>query len=152
MRIHGQELWADVAVDTAALADHDRVLAGLHAGAAAMGATVLSDHRQAFEPSGLTAIVVIGESHLLASTYEELGIVAINIQTCSESMDLLAGLEAICTALDARGVRSLVGMRRLDAPMRVVLQAADVEFRDGRLQLDEASQPAWGFSATAAIR
>ena len=86
----------------------------------------------------LAAIVVIGESHLLASTYEELGILAINIQTCSESMDLVAGLESACASLGASAVRALVVMRRLDAPMRVVLQAVNVPVREGRLRLDAA--------------
>ena len=66
MKIHGQELWADVVVPPAAMRDAGRVQAALRAGAAALGSSVLSEHLQRFEPSGLTAIAVIGESHLLA--------------------------------------------------------------------------------------
>jgi S-adenosylmethionine/arginine decarboxylase-like enzyme len=99
----------------------------------------------------VTAIVVIGESHLLASTYGELGIVAVNIQTCSESMDLLAGLEAIAAALGAGEIRSLMLMRRLDTPMRVFFQAERVPVVDGRLQIPE-NAAVQGFSARSAIK
>jgi hypothetical protein len=60
----------------------------------------------------------------------------VNIQTCSGEMDLLAGLEAICAALDADEVRSLMILRRLDSPLRVTLQRERVAVRDGRLLLD----------------
>ena len=100
---------------------------------------------------GTTAIVVIGESHLLASTYAELGILAVNIQTCSASMELIDGLAAICAELDASEVRSLVVMRRLDVPMRVVLQVEKVPVRGGRLLIDAAVYPS-AFSASSAIR
>jgi S-adenosylmethionine decarboxylase len=152
LKIYGQELWADVALDAAAMADVTRILGALHAGARGLGCTVLSEHHQLFEPEGATAIVVIGESHLLASTYQELGILAVNIQTCSPSMDLLEGLGAICVALGATEVRSLVVMRRLDAPMRVALQAERVALRDGRLELDLGEEPGYRFSASSAIR
>ena len=150
MKIHGQELWADVAVEGPVLDDAPAILAALHAGAAAISSTVLSEHHQRFEPEGVTAVVVIGESHLLASTYAELGIVAVNIQTCSAAMDLVAGLEAIAASLGASEVRSMVVMRRLDTPMRVVFQGERIGLRDGRLELEAGVDQ--GFSASAAIR
>ena len=152
MKIFGQELWADVALEREALGDVARIREALRAGARGLGCTVLSEHHQEFEPAGVTAIVVIGESHLLASTYEELGLLAVNIQTCSAAMNLLDGLASICAALGATEVRSLTVMRRLDTPMRVVLQAEGIAVRDGRLQLDEAGLPDYGFSARSAIR
>ena len=106
---------------------------------------------QRFEPSGLTAIAVIGESHLLASTYEELGLLAVNIQTCTEEMELVAGLAAICAALGGEEVRELIVMRRLDSPFRITLHAERVAVRDGRLALDEDAPP-YGFSTSSAIR
>ncbi len=139
MRIHGQELWADVEVRVELLRDAERIRGALRAGAAALRSTVLSEHVQTFEPSGLTAIVVIGESHLLASTYEELGLVAVNIQTCTSEMDLIRGLGAVCAALESEEVRDLVLMRRLDSPFRIVLQAERVAVRDGELELDGAA-------------
>lgn len=141
-----------MALGREALGDTARIREALRAGALALRCAVLSEHHQLFEPAGLTAIVVIGESHLLASTYEELGIVAVNIQTCSPSMDLLVGLAAICGALGATEVRSLVLMRRLDTPMHVALQAEGVAVRDGRLEIDGTAAPAYGFSARSAIK
>lgn len=152
MKIHGQELWADVEVRADRLRDSERVRASLRAGAVALGSTVLSEHVQEFEPSGLTAIAVIGESHLLASTYEELGLLAVNIQTCTSSMDLIRGLTAICVALESEAVRDLVLMRRLDVPFRIVLQAERVAVRDGELDLDRGSSPPYGFSTSSAIK
>jgi S-adenosylmethionine decarboxylase len=152
VKIHGQELWADIALDAAVLADAASIRAALRTGAAALGSTVLSEHHQLFEPSGMTAIAVIGESHLLASTYEELGLLAVNIQTCSAEMDLVEGLVAICAALAATEVRALVVMRRLDTPFRIVLEAERVPFRDGRLELEEAPPRPYGRSASSAIR
>lgn len=136
--IFGQELWADLAVDEALLRDSERLRASLRHGAAALGCTVLSEHCQEFEPCGLTAVVIIGESHLLASTYEELGILAVNIQSCSRGMDLLEGLRAICVHVAASEIRSLVVMRRIDTPMRLVIEERDVPIRDGRICLPEA--------------
>jgi S-adenosylmethionine decarboxylase len=152
MNIHGQELWADVAVPATAFADPRRILLALRLGAEALSSTVLSEHLQLFEPSGLTAIVVIGESHLLASTYEELGLLAVNIQTCTDAMDLVEGLAAVCEELGASEVRSLVVMRRLDTPLTITLQAERVPVRGGRLRFDEADSPPYGFSARSAIR
>jgi S-adenosylmethionine decarboxylase len=152
MKIHGQELWADVVVAGELQADVERVRGALRSGAAALGATVLSEHVQSFEPSGITAVVVIGESHLIASTYEELEIVAVNIQTCTLAMDLVRGLEAVCDALGSEEVRELLVIRRLDVPMRVTLHAERVAVRGGRLQLEVGGASSSGFSATSAIR
>lgn len=135
MRIFGRELSADVSLEGSALRDHEALRRSLRAGAEAMGCAVLSEHHQIFEPEGLTAVAIIGESHLLVSTYPELGLASFNIQTCSESLRLVEGLEAICSTLGAGMVRSLVLLRHLDVPFEVELCCEDVPFRDGRLQL-----------------
>lgn len=152
MKIHGQELWADLRVSAAMLADEAAILEALYAGAAALDSVVLSAHCQRFEPAGLTAVVVIGESHLLASTYGEIGILAVSMQTCSPAMRLLAGLEAICARLEVEEVQSLAMMRRLDTPLRLALHADAVPVRAGRLVLPESLADDQGFSASKAIR
>jgi S-adenosylmethionine decarboxylase len=151
VKIHGQELWADVEAPAATLRDPGRIQEALRAGAGGLGSSVLSEHLQHFEPSGVTAVAVIGESHLLASTYEELGLVAVNIQTCTERMDLVAGLAAVCASLDASQVRELIVMRRLDSRFRITLHAERVPVRDGRLALDGEAPP-YGLSTSSAIR
>jgi len=152
VKLYGRELWADLLVRPEVLRDHEAIRGCLRAGAAALGCSVLSEHHQLFEPSGLTAVVVIGESHLLASTYEELGVLAVNIQTCTARMDLVPGLEAICDYVGAERARSLVVMRRLDAPFEVELSCENVPFRDGRLRFDGSPDAGYGFSASKAIK
>jgi S-adenosylmethionine/arginine decarboxylase-like enzyme len=152
MNIFGQELWADLAVPARTLGDPAAIRQSLRLGAAALGCAVLSEHHQLFEPSGVTAVVVIGESHLLASSYEELGILAVNVQTCSGAMDLTRGLAAICRALAVEEVRSMVLMRRLDSPLRVVLQADRVPVRDGELCFEPTVDAGYGLSTSSAIR
>jgi S-adenosylmethionine decarboxylase len=137
VRIFGRELSADVLLGAAVLRDDEALRRSLRAGAQAMGCPVLSEHHQRFEPEGLTAVAIIGESHLLVSTYPELGLASFNVQTCSERLRLVEGLEAICAALGAEAVRSLVLLRHLDVPFQVELSREWVSFRAGRLQLDE---------------
>jgi S-adenosylmethionine decarboxylase len=131
--IHGQELSADLSVAEEILLDVDRIVDALLEGASALGGTVLSRHCQRFEPVGVTAVVIIGESHLLLSTYPELGLASLNVQTCSASMDLVRGLEAVAHRLEAPEVRSLVMLRHLDTPFEVVARAQGVAVREGRL-------------------
>jgi S-adenosylmethionine decarboxylase len=137
VRIFGRELSADVLLDAAVLRDDDALRRSLRAGAQAMGCAVLSECHQRFEPEGLTAVAIIGESHLLVSTYPELGLASFNVQTCSERLRLVEGLEAICAVLGAEAVRSLVLLRHLDVPFQVELCREWVPFHDGRLQLDD---------------
>jgi S-adenosylmethionine decarboxylase len=136
VKLFGRELWADLVVRAEVLRDSEAIRASLRAGAEALGCAVLSEHHQLFEPSGLTAVAIIGESHLIASTYEELGLLAVNIQTCTGRMELLPGLEAICDVVGAERARSLLVMRRLDTPFEVELSGENVPFRDGRLCFD----------------
>ena len=84
----------------------------------------------------MTAILVIGESHLLVSTYPELGIASFNIQTCSERLELVPALEAICAALGSSLVRSMILLRHLDAPFQVELCREEVPVVAGRLLLE----------------
>ncbi|HVS64099.1 MAG TPA: S-adenosylmethionine decarboxylase [Thermoanaerobaculia bacterium] len=132
--IRGQELSADLTVSAAVLHDVDRLVEALVDGAHAVGGTVLSQHCQRFEPVGATVVVIIGESHLLVSTYPELELASLNVQTCSADMDLIQGLEAVSRRLEASEVRSMVVLRHLDVPFEVVLQTGRVAFRDGRLE------------------
>jgi S-adenosylmethionine decarboxylase len=152
VKLFGRELWADLVVRAEVLRDGEAIRASLRAGAEALGCEVLSEHHQEFEPSGLTAVVIIGESHLIASTYEELGVLAVNIQTCTGRMDLVPGLEAICDFVGAERARSLLVMRRLDTPFEVELSGENVPFRDGRLRFDGSPDAGYGFSASKAIK
>ncbi len=138
MQLAGRELTADVIVsDLAEKEERDLVRAALRAGAHALGATLLSEHDQVFQPSGVTGVVIIGESHLLASTYPELDLVAVNIQTCSPDMTILDGLTAICRTLDAQLVRSVMVKRHVDVPLEIESFHRDVPFVDGALCLEQ---------------
>lgn len=131
--VQGQELSADLSVPESILLDVDELVGALEEGARAVEGTVLSHHCQLFEPVGATVIVVIGESHLLLSTYPELGLASLNVQTCSAEMDLIAGLEAIARRLRATEVRSMIVLRHLDTAFRVVAQAECVALDEGKL-------------------
>ena len=141
MILLGRELSADVLVsDATTIESHELVLEALREGVVALGATLLSEHHHSFEPAGVTAVAIIGESHLLASTYPELGLVSVNIQTCSAEMVIVEGLEAVCRTLDVRMARAVMVKRHVDVPLQIESFHRDVPMIDGRLRFDLAAK------------
>ena len=51
------------------------------------GATVVSSAFHAFNPHGVSGVVVIAESHLTIHTWPEYGYAAVDIFTCGETVD-----------------------------------------------------------------
>ena len=51
------------------------------------GATVVSSAFHAFNPYGVSGVVVIAESHLTIHTWPEYGYAAVDIFTCGDSVD-----------------------------------------------------------------
>lgn len=66
----------------AVLDDLDGITSALHRAALAAGARVLSTHLHRFEPSGVSGILLIQESHLSIHTWPELGYAAVDFYTC----------------------------------------------------------------------
>lgn len=91
-RVLGRHIHLDLYACPAELlaqpADSERILL---ATAAAMGATVVGSHFHAFNPHGVSGVVIIAESHLTVHTWPEHGYAAIDVFSCGE-LDLDAGL------------------------------------------------------------
>ena len=75
------------------------------------GATPIHDFAHNFTPHGVTAIVVIAESHFAVHTWPEYGFAAVDLFTCGDTVDPWAAFEHLGTALRATS-HSVVEMRR----------------------------------------
>lgn len=73
--------------DAAAISDGDGLLSGLLDAVRRSGATYLNHLFHAFAPHGMSGIVLIAESHVAFHTWPEHGYMAMDVFTCSESMD-----------------------------------------------------------------
>lgn len=51
------------------------------------GATVITSKIRKFEPQGISAFVLLAESHISIHTYPEKGFAAIDCYTCGEAVD-----------------------------------------------------------------
>lgn len=75
------------------------------------GATPIHDFAHNFTPHGVTAIVVIAESHFAVHTWPEYGFAAVDLFTCGDTVDPWAAFEHLGKALRASS-HSVVEMRR----------------------------------------
>ena len=76
-------------------------------------ATVVADVFHQFNPHGLSGVVVIAESHLAFHSWPEYGCVAIDLFTCSDSMDAQAAIDHLARVFAA----GRVTLRELDRGM-----------------------------------
>jgi S-adenosylmethionine decarboxylase len=76
-----------------------------------IGATLISHQTHRFSPHGVSAVVIIAESHLTIHTWPEHGYAAVDLFTCSDRLNPQAGLDHICSSLEA-GHSSLVTLER----------------------------------------
>ena len=76
-----------VGCDAKALTDHEALLKVLAQAATAGGATVMQTSSQAFEGGGLTAVLVLCESHASIHTYPERAACFIDFFTCGLNCD-----------------------------------------------------------------
>jgi S-adenosylmethionine decarboxylase len=79
--------------DAAALMD------ALKAAAARVGAQVREESRAVFVPHGVTAVVILAESHLLVSTWPEHRLALVDILLCNDRMDPHDAWDVIAEAL-----------------------------------------------------
>jgi S-adenosylmethionine decarboxylase len=89
------DLWG---VDPAVLDSVDLIFT-MYKAAARAGATVLKSLSYQFEPQGLTAVLLLSESHMSIHTYPEKGFCAIDVYTCGDHVDPLAAIEVMGEAL-----------------------------------------------------
>ncbi|MCB0338655.1 MAG: adenosylmethionine decarboxylase [Bdellovibrionales bacterium] len=64
-------------------------------------ATYISHHVHQFSPQGVSAVVVIAESHFSIHTWPEDGYAAFDIFTCGEDMKPKKAIEYLATAFNA---------------------------------------------------
>ncbi len=82
-RTVGSHVLADISGSTSPLLDDGVGLEELLVRSAeAVGATVLSRHHHAFQPQGVTAVVVLAESHVSIHTWPEWGGATLDAYTC----------------------------------------------------------------------
>ncbi|MCX8211422.1 MAG: S-adenosylmethionine decarboxylase [Bdellovibrionota bacterium] len=73
----------------------------LNEAARRMNATILGSHFHAFNPHGVSGVVVIAESHLTIHTWPEHAYAAVDIFSCG-ALDLEAGIAHLVEALGAK--------------------------------------------------
>ena len=97
----GTHILADLAGIRSELLDDEASLRGLIERATAeAGGTLLATNSHQFEPCGVTAIVLLAESHISIHTWPELGEAAVDVYTCGVKMDGRAALDAVLRALE----------------------------------------------------
>ncbi|MEE8524716.1 MAG: adenosylmethionine decarboxylase [Thermoanaerobaculia bacterium] len=123
MKTVGQHLIAEYyGCDPSVLDDADRIRAHLEAAAAAVGATVVGEASHRFSPRGVTAVVLIAESHLSIHTWPSRGYAAVDVFTCG-GLDPRPACDYLGEALGAETTRFQVIVRGLpeeldeDAPL-----------------------------------
>ena len=96
----GQHVFAkvyDCAKDR--LDDCDGLVKLLETAAVIAGATVIKSMSHKFDPQGVTALVLLSESHVSIHTYPEHGIAVLDMFTCG-SCDPMSGALHIIKSLD----------------------------------------------------
>jgi len=82
----GRHLLASyVDCDPAALADHAGLKAAMAAAVEAAGATLLNSIHYSFTPSGMTAVLLLAESHASIHTYPEHQACFVDLFTCGRA-------------------------------------------------------------------
>ncbi len=103
--------------------DSEKVKQAFLLAAKASGATVLDYSFHVFEPQGVSGVVIIAESHFAVHAWPEHDYAAVDLFTCSETIDLKKAIESIKLSLGAeetivsgdmhRGIVSNNGIERM---------------------------------------
>jgi len=97
----------------AVLDDLPTIRLAVHEAAHAIGATVLHVTAHRYAPQGVTATVLIAESHLSVHTWPEHGYAAVDIFTCGD-LDPRAGFRLLRDTLQAQQTRVQIILRGID--------------------------------------
>ena len=103
------------------LNDAQRIELYMKRAAIECGATIVSSTFHAFNPHGVSGVVVIAESHLAIHTWPEYGYAAVDVFTCGETVDPAVATEALKEYLRAGNIKT-------------------VQINRGELQLDRVLQ------------
>jgi len=109
--------------DPHVITDPERVEKVFLAAAEASGAHVLNSYFHPFEPQGVSGMVIISESHFAVHAWPEHDYAAVDLFTCTESIDLkkavatikkgLGAEETVVSSLMNRGIISNNGVERM---------------------------------------
>ena len=80
--------------------------------ARASGATIISSSFRTFSPQGVSGFIVIAESHFSVHTWPEHGYAAVDIFTCSDTIDVQMAIDLLQDALRAKRVAISADMGR----------------------------------------
>jgi S-adenosylmethionine decarboxylase proenzyme len=111
--------------EAAILNDLERLPAVMREAAASVGASVVGEAFHAYEPQGVSGILLIAESHLSLHTWPEAGYVAVDLFTCG-GLDPRPALRVLYRALGAAACRMQEIVRGLPADVTGVALPADV--------------------------
>jgi S-adenosylmethionine decarboxylase len=98
--------------DRTLLDDEARVGDAIRAATHAAGATIVAEAYHHFAPHGVSASILIAESHLSLHTWPEAGYAAADLFTCGE-LDPSPGVEVLAAALRAGSTRAVEIVRGL---------------------------------------
>lgn len=119
-----------VGCDAAALTDRAGLMAAMRAAVKASGATLLNSVEHSFSPTGMTAVMLLSESHASIHTYPEHASCFVDLFTCGR----------LCSA------------ERFDAVLRAYLRPTSVDckitMRHGGARAGGAA-PAWTVECAA---
>ena len=94
------------------LDDEDLVVKSLLSGAHACGATILNYQSHKFSPQGVTAVVMLAESHISIHTWPETGAYALDVYTCGD-MDCAYAVERVMWNLGGKPCKKHIIQRTL---------------------------------------
>ncbi|MGR3179712.1 MAG: adenosylmethionine decarboxylase [Candidatus Anammoxibacter sp.] len=86
------EMWG---CDNEMINDPEKVMDILHNAAKDARATVIKSASHQFDPSGVTGIAILAESHISIHTWPEEGYVAADIFTCGTNTDPELGVQSL---------------------------------------------------------
>lgn len=91
--------------DPSALDDEAALRAAMVSSCRRANATVLATQSHHFEPHGVTAVVLMAESHMSIHTWPESGYAALDIFTCGDRMRPEQAVELMCQHVAAGAVQ-----------------------------------------------
>lgn len=100
--------------DPAALADERGLVATLKAAAEAAGATLLNSIERTFHPAGMTAVLLLAESHASIHTYPEHQACFVDLFTCGRTCNAERFDAVLRDYLRPRGIRRQIVTRHGD--------------------------------------
>lgn len=105
---------ADIeSIDPFLFDDAELILEALTLAAKEANATILKTAYHRFSPHGVTAFLLLSESHISIHTWPELNKAALDIYTCGDHTDPNAGLEVILKILKARCLSRQIILRQI---------------------------------------